>query len=190
PTGESEYVELYNSNAFAVDLSGWQIDDQPGAYSAYTIPPGTLIQPTAVLLFQRTFGLNNNGDQVRLLAPNGQVRDAHAYDGNPGKGVAWSRYPDGIGPWRSDLPPSPGQPNPAPPTLTPTPTPTSTPTPIPNGVFINCPPHQPAKANMWNSITATPLPWTSRAGKSTIRRMAPLPTPFPKDLLSPPKDCF
>ncbi|MCP4210324.1 MAG: lamin tail domain-containing protein [Halieaceae bacterium] len=34
-SGESEYVELFNSNPFDVDLSGCQIDDIAGGSSPY-----------------------------------------------------------------------------------------------------------------------------------------------------------
>ncbi len=36
-----EYIELYNANDFAVDLSGWKVDDIAGGGSSpYTLPAG------------------------------------------------------------------------------------------------------------------------------------------------------
>ncbi len=135
-SGDSEYVELYNTNPFPVDISGWQIDDIEGGSSPYTLPPGSTIPANDIFLVTRTFGLNNTGDTVRLIAPDGALRDSHSYASNPGAGVAWSRFPNGPGAWSTDSQPSPGllNPPPATPTATTTssPTPTSTPTTIPS----------------------------------------------------------
>ena len=126
-----EYIEVYNAGATAVDLTGWQLDDsQTGG--AYTFPAGAVIGPGEHRVVYRNFNLNDSGDTARLLWPNGDVANALSYGSDPGVDTAWSRYPDGGDMWRTDLPPSPGQPNPAPtPTPTPTDTPTEAPTPIP-----------------------------------------------------------
>ncbi len=133
-SGESEYVELFNTNTFAIDLNGWQIDDiEEGGSTPYAIPSdNALIPAQGHLLYTRKFGLNNGGDTVRLIAADGSLRDSHSYSSNPGTDIPWSRFPDG-GTWRTDLPQSPGQPNPAPPTSTPTATFTSIPTPTQTG---------------------------------------------------------
>jgi len=110
PSGQKEYIELYNANSFPVDVSGWQLDDIEGGTRPYALPAGSVIPPRGFLLFQRNFGLNNGGDQVRLLAPDGSLRDSHAYD-HARKGGAWSRMGDGAAAWTEKFPPSPGQPN-------------------------------------------------------------------------------
>lgn len=110
PSGQQEYIELYNVNDFPVDLSGWQLDDAEGGTRPYTLPAGTIIPPRGFLLFQRNFGLNNQGDLVRLLTPDGQVLDSHAYP-RARKGGAWSRMGDAAPAWTEKYPPSPGQPN-------------------------------------------------------------------------------
>ncbi len=109
-SGQKEYIELFNANAFAVDVSGWQLDDIAGGSRPYTLPNGSVVQPGGLLLFRRTFGLNNDGDVVRLLAPDGSLRDSYQY-GHARKGGAWSRMGDGAAAWTEKYPPSPGAPN-------------------------------------------------------------------------------
>ncbi len=121
-----EWVELYNPNPFAVDLSGWQVDDAPGGSSPYTLPAGTTLAPHGfLLLFKARTGiaLNNSGDAVRLLAPDGHTVDSVTYPAVPRTdATSWSRTADGTGTWTDAYPPSPGAPN-RPPTPTPTPLP-------------------------------------------------------------------
>ncbi len=110
PSGQKEYIELYNANPFPVDVSGWKLDDREGGARPYTLPAGSILPPHGLLLFRRNFGLNNDGDIARLLAPDGSVRDSRAYD-HARKGGAWSRLGDGAAAWTEKYPPSPGQPN-------------------------------------------------------------------------------
>ena len=110
PSGQKEYIELYNANDVSADVSGWQLDDVEGGSRPYTLPAGSLIPARGLLLVRRNFGLNNSGDAVRLLAPDGSLRDSHIYD-HARKGGAWSRMGDGASIWTEKYPPSPGQPN-------------------------------------------------------------------------------
>jgi len=109
-SGQKEYIELFNANAFAVDVSGWQLDDIEGGTRPYTLPAGSVISAQSLLLFRRSFGLNNDGDSVRLLAPDGSLRDSQRYD-HARKGGSWSRMGDGASAWTEKYPPSPGAPN-------------------------------------------------------------------------------
>ena len=136
PATDDEYVELYNANPYPVAVSGWQIDDGLDG-GAFRIPEGVQLSARGFVVFVRNFRLNNDGDTVRLFAPGGSLVDSHSYDGDPGAGVPWSRSPDGGPVWRSDVAPSPGQPNPPPPTATATPTLTPTPRPLSNAVVLN-----------------------------------------------------
>ena len=146
-----EWIELHNGSDQAVDLGGWMLDDEPENAGAategstpYVIPAGTVMQPRGFLVFYRsTTGvvLNNNGDEVRLLGPDGALLDGLSY-GSVAGDVSYSRTVDGSGTWTSGYPPSPGAPNlPAAdtptPTVTLTPTPTPTATPYPLGVMLN-----------------------------------------------------
>ncbi len=142
-TAEDEWIELYNPGDIPADLTGWVLDDAPeGGSAPYMIPAGTSVPARGFLLLFRSvtgLALNNDADQVRLSAPDGALIDAFAYQ-QPEPDVSFSRSVDGVGPWVTSYPPSPGQPNrPPPPTPTPTstPTPTVTPTPMPDVVRLN-----------------------------------------------------
>jgi hypothetical protein len=73
---DDEYIELFNAGDVPVDLGGFRLDDVAGGGSApHTIPPGTLLpgQGFRVLFRSQThLALNNGGDDVRLLAPDGR----------------------------------------------------------------------------------------------------------------------
>lgn len=79
---KQEWIEILNSNNFAADLSDWQIQDTIGSIKTYTFPAGASIGPNAFLVLSRpTTGitLNNDGDGVRLLLPNGTIADQIAF---------------------------------------------------------------------------------------------------------------
>jgi hypothetical protein len=140
--GASEFIELFNTGAQTADLSGWQLDDAAGGSSPYSIPGGTTLAPGAFLVYyQSTTGIaiNNSGDSVRLLAPDGSVVDEWAFGSDPGDNVSWARLPDG-GAWHGRGLPTPGGSNmalPEPPK----------PTPVPIGVFRTWP------AGAWATIS-------------------------------------
>jgi hypothetical protein len=106
-----EWIELYNAGPNAVDLGGWLLGDAQGGSELYMIPAGTLLQSGAFMLFDgRTTGivLDDTGDAVRLLDPDGVVVDEVAF-GQLAPNASYSR--DEFGMWHADWPPSPGAPN-------------------------------------------------------------------------------
>ncbi|HNS03047.1 MAG TPA: lamin tail domain-containing protein, partial [Anaerolineae bacterium] len=137
--GNDEYIELYNANDFAVDLSGWRVDDVAnGGSTPYTLPAGTTIPARGFLaLWSRDTGIalnNSGGDSVRLLRPDGVEVESTSYT-QTSADQAYSKTVDGGDQWTRSYPPSPGASNqPAP---TPTPTPTATPGNYPDGVSLN-----------------------------------------------------
>jgi hypothetical protein len=145
-----EYIELYNANAFDVDISGWRVDDVAGDGSApYTLPAGITLPAGGFLaLWSRDTRLalnNSGGDSVRLLTPDGVEVESHAYTAAPADG-AYSKTVDGGSQWTPDYPPSPGATNQAAPT--PTPTPTATPGVYPDGISLN--EYMPDPTSDWN----------------------------------------
>ena len=118
-----EWIELYSLSDQAIDLGGWKLDDTEGGSTPYFIPPGTTIDPHAFLVFyanQTGIGLNNDGDQARLLHPDGSVADEKSYVSSaPDR--AYGRKPDGGDQWQTRCYATPGQPN-CSIVLTPTPT--------------------------------------------------------------------
>jgi hypothetical protein len=125
---DDEWIELYNPGERAVGLGGWQLDDvRDGGSSPFVIPFGTVIQPKGFLVFfkrETGIALNNDGDWVRLLYPDGSEADVFHYTSSPGDDRSWSRVVDGIGGWTQFFDITPGEPNrPFPPEPTPTPFP-------------------------------------------------------------------
>jgi DNA/RNA endonuclease YhcR with UshA esterase domain len=109
-------------------LGGWQLDDEAeGGSAPYTIPAGQTIPPGGFLVFFKKdsgVSLNNDGDSVRLLRPDGTVADETHYTHSPGYDRSFSRTVDGGGHWTADyavtlgapnhpLPPPPAPPGPA-----------------------------------------------------------------------------
>jgi len=85
-----EWIELYNSNNFDVDLSGWKLQDTQGTPTAYTFPenhPSTSsgqakITANGYLVLKRPdtkIMLNNTGDGLNLFWPNGKTADSMLY---------------------------------------------------------------------------------------------------------------
>jgi len=124
---DDEWIEIYNANAFEVDLSNWKLDDVAnGGSELYQIPIGTTISANGFLLFFRTqthIALNNTDDDVRLLKPDSSIADTISYRTSESD-KSWSRVTDGAPSFSMDCPPTPNAANcsiPIPPTLTPTP---------------------------------------------------------------------
>ena len=125
-----EWIELFGFTDGLVDLVGWMLDDRAdGGTSPYTMPPGTILESGGFLVFHRSttgIALNDDGDVVRLLSPDGAEMDLCAFPA-PKRDSSFSRTADGFGEWTTGYPPSPGEPNrPA----SPTPTPAQTFTPV------------------------------------------------------------
>ncbi len=134
-----EWIELFNLSPVAVDLGGWGLDDvAEGGSRPYIFPAGTWLDGGGFLVVYRRqsgIALNNDGDTVRLLGPDGAELDTFTYR-NPRPDRSYSRTVDGTGVWTDTYPPSPGRSNAAP-TPTPTATATATPTQFPAGVYLN-----------------------------------------------------
>src|SRR5690242_21648250 len=56
----AEWVELFNSNPYIVDVSGWQIVDDTLSHSRTTIAPGTLMPANSLLVVFMTTNIFNN----------------------------------------------------------------------------------------------------------------------------------
>jgi len=121
-----EWIELHNDSQEDLDLGGCMLDDAAGEGSyPFVFPEGTTLLAGEYRVFYRYDThviLNNEGDSVRLLAPDGVVVDAFDYE-QTDYDVSYSRSQGCEGEWVSGWPPSPGEPN-----ATPTPSaPPSTP---------------------------------------------------------------
>ena len=109
PDDGKEWVELINTNDATIDLSAWQIDDGPEGSASQGIPEGTLIQPNDLIVIELNKDiLNNSGDQLRFLWPDGQTTHSISYK-NAKQGLSSARFGTGLWLWTNQ--PTPGQPN-------------------------------------------------------------------------------
>ena len=109
-----EWIELYNSLDRDLDLTGWMLDDAAGSgVRPYVFPEGTVLGAGEYrAFFWRTtkVTLNNEGDAVRLLAPNGEAVETATYPATD-YDVAYSRRRPCDGPWLPNWRPTPGEAN-------------------------------------------------------------------------------
>jgi len=101
PDETDEWVEISNKNNFEVDLSGWKIKDSIGKSATYVFSKGTKIPSQGLLTLSRQttkITLNNDGDEMFLLKPDGKIAGSVSYGKAPigqsynktGQDWAWS----------------------------------------------------------------------------------------------------
>ena len=97
----TDWIEVINTGATTVDLSGWSVmDNDPVGHASETtpLPAGTELAPGALFVFDQptnfVFGLGN-GDTVTLRNAQGVTAAEHVYDAHA-TGV-WARCADGTG---------------------------------------------------------------------------------------------
>jgi len=81
-----EWIEVLNQNNFEVLLSDWKITDTVGKITTYSFPKGTKIPPQGFLVFSRPttkITLNNDGDGLKLIQPDGKIVDEATYEKAP-----------------------------------------------------------------------------------------------------------
>lgn len=76
-SGEEEFAEILNPFNNVIPLKGWALRDASGAKTS--LPDQMLGLGQAVVLRNPKGRLNNDGDALELLAPDGSVNDAVAY---------------------------------------------------------------------------------------------------------------
>ena len=98
---QGEYIEVFNTRTFPVNLNGWEILDegtdshqieqddplwiQPGAFLVLGLEADPVLNGGVVIDYQYpgSFMLGNGSDEV-ILSYQGAISDAVAYDGGPG----------------------------------------------------------------------------------------------------------
>lgn len=133
PTGETEWVEIFNTGSEPVDLEGWLLKDGNSLSDDLTL--SGLIPPNGHLVFSnpKEHWLNDKGDEtIYLYSNSGALEDKYSFK-NTSPEKTFSRIPDGTGQFVANTDPTPNSYNAPPPTPTPTatPTPTLTPTATP-----------------------------------------------------------
>ncbi len=102
---EEEWIEIFNSNSFEADLSGWIISDLEGSKSTFTL--NVKLPGTSFLVFKRPetkILLNNDKDTVILSYPTWKTADSVTFEKAP-TGYSYIRTDSG---WKWTSNPTPG----------------------------------------------------------------------------------
>lgn len=115
PDDLEEWIELKNLNNEKVNLYQWKIQDTTGSVTTYTFPEGIKIEPKSFLVLSRPttkITLNNSGDALLLIQPNGNTLDKITYGKAP-RGQSYNRIPTGqaVSSWAWSATPTPGSAN-------------------------------------------------------------------------------
>ncbi|MEX0881366.1 MAG: lamin tail domain-containing protein [Candidatus Saccharimonadales bacterium] len=99
-----EYIELYNPNDRAFDLSGFKLQTGSGGTYSYTFPDGQFsLQPYELKAFYSSItnlSLANSGSEVKFLSPAGDVLSASDAYADAQDDYAWI-LADGLWQWSS-----------------------------------------------------------------------------------------
>jgi len=93
PDTENEFIELFNANNFEVNLSSWKVKDKIGSTKSYSLLENTKIKANGFLVLkssQTKISLNNSGDGIELIGPNGKIIDSTDFD-KAKQGQSWSK---------------------------------------------------------------------------------------------------
>ncbi|MFH0905357.1 MAG: lamin tail domain-containing protein [bacterium] len=137
-TANDEFVELYNFGSTTVNLKGWEVDDVLDGGSSPFELDGVSIAPKGFVVIYKPdskITLNDDGDSVHLIQPNGFLLDSTTYEKST-RGYTWSRFNDG---WKWTDAPTPNGTNvfhlPPPPPVPPEPEPDDPESTIPQPTF-------------------------------------------------------
>lgn len=93
-TSNDEFIELHNKGTSSVNLNKWKLDDMhPGGSMEYLINQNLIIGGGEYMIFskpQTHISLNDTGDYVRLIQPDGNVLDETPNYGSAQKGWSYS----------------------------------------------------------------------------------------------------
>lgn len=104
---QNEWIELYNSSDFDVDLTGWFLEDIKGSLHRYKIESG-VIDSHNYLKFARAktgITLNNDQDGARLYQPNGKLIFETSVFSDGKEGWSWAKNSSGQWEWTTSLTP-------------------------------------------------------------------------------------
>jgi len=120
----SDWIELVNPGAKAVDLGGYYLSDNYDRLRKWRVPPSTVIEAgtNAFVVFDTggdgsdphkiSFGLSEStGEEVFLVAPDGITVIDRVKFPPLGYNTAWARDPEDFDTWRPTASPTPGREN-------------------------------------------------------------------------------
>lgn len=105
-----EWIEIYNSNNFPVNISEWKLKDSSKS-KGFSIPQNTFIAPKSYLVLSKDItkiSLNNNTDTLQFLYPEDILIEEIKYE-KAKEGFSASRNQDDIFIWTQN--PTPSGPN-------------------------------------------------------------------------------
>jgi hypothetical protein len=109
-----DWIELYNNDSIAVDLSGYYLTDDGTDLTQWTFPSGTIIESGDYLIIwadddtdqaglHATFKLSGSGESVILSGPDSMTIDAVDYPEQT-TDVSYARIPNGTGDFQAAAP--------------------------------------------------------------------------------------
>jgi hypothetical protein len=110
-----DWIELYNTGSAAIDLSGFQLTDDPeGGRTPWAIPAGNTIAAGGWFLvwcdddtgdgpLHADFQLQGDGEDIALYDADGAIVDELSYDSQKAD-ISWARHPDGGDTWQASTP--------------------------------------------------------------------------------------
>ena len=109
-----DWIEVYNSGAADMDISGYWLNDKKTSEGGYQIPNGTIIQAGGFYRVDADTSnesISSGGEDVSLSEPDGTVIDLTTTpDMSSNVGLTWAREIDGEGEWMISSP-TPGTSN-------------------------------------------------------------------------------
>ena len=110
---QGEWIELYNQSDQKINLTSWKLDDLISSGSKpHMIDSGIFIEPNGYLVFyykQTKICLNNNGDEVNLINPQGKTISSCSYQEKSVEQTSLARGKDGQ--WYWSVEPTPNKEN-------------------------------------------------------------------------------
>ena len=100
-----EFIEIFNPNNQDVDLTGWKLKDESG--TEYIIKNNFIPanERLAIFVIDSKLTLNNTGDSVQLINPNGEVVDESTNYGDAIEGLGWIKI-NGVWNWAESATPN------------------------------------------------------------------------------------
>lgn len=100
---DNEWIELINLCEEEIDLTGYYLADKS---SVKHFPSGTITAGGFTLIYP-VFSINQTDEEIFLYSPEGQLIDSMFYSSSK-TNLAIARVPDGIGEWKMNRVPTPG----------------------------------------------------------------------------------
>ncbi|MAH07979.1 hypothetical protein CMI38_07060 [Candidatus Pacearchaeota archaeon] len=92
----NEWIELYNNESSALDISGWRINDSDG--EIHVVPDFTTLTGNSFYVFDVPTSLLNSGEVITLVDENGVLMDVTASLADASNdNDSWQRIADGVG---------------------------------------------------------------------------------------------